>query len=138
MTGTIAAELRWTGGETFEAVTGNHRTAVDGESERGPSPMQLLALGVGGCMGIDVAHILTRMRTVPDTLQVRVECERAEEPPRRFTVVKMEFELTGEVPEANLERALQLSRDRYCSAWASLRPDTELRIHSRINSQSPA
>ena len=138
MKGTISLSMRWLGGERFDIRVGDHDLRLDGESLQGVSPMQYLACGVAGCMAIDVAHILTRMRTPPDALVVAMDTERPEEPPRRFTRLTLTFELTGEIPEANVERAVRLSRETYCSAWNSLREDTELVVHTRIIPPPPA
>ncbi len=134
----ITARLDWIQDQAFEASVGEHRLTIDGETRRGLSPMQHLALAIAGCMGIDVAHILTRMRTPPDRLRVEVEAQRRDEEPRRFTRVTLDFVLTGDVSESNLERALELSRDKYCSAWATIGPDTELVVRTSISPQSPA
>jgi putative redox protein len=77
-------------------------------------------------MAIDVVDIVTKGRHPLKGLSVALTAERAAEPPRRFVRVAMHFDVTGEVPVAALERALQLSRDKYCSVWQSLRQDIPL------------
>lgn len=133
MTADIVAELRWCGEERFEFETGSHRFTLDGDAAEGATPMQHLAAAVGGCMGIDVAHILARMRTPAEALRLRLSAYRAPEPPRRFTRIVLELLVEGDVPAHNLERALALSRDRYCSAWASIRPEVELVVETSIS-----
>ena len=133
MDGEIGLKMVWQGGEEFGAELGGHSMILDGESAAGATPMQHLAAAIAGCMAIDVVHILTRMRTPPVALSVGMDTIRAAEPPRRFTHVTLSFEVTGEVPEANIERAIKLSRETYCSAWNSIRPDTELTVETRLS-----
>jgi putative redox protein len=77
-------------------------------------------------MAIDVVDIVTKGRHPLKGLAVALTAERAPEPPRRFVRVAMHFDVSGEVPVAALQRALQLSRDKYCSVWQSLRQDIPL------------
>lgn len=132
MSGTVAVNMEWEGGETFAAEIGKHRLTVDSDAEAGPTPMQLLAAGVTGCMAIDINHILGRMRTPAASLHLHMDTERAPEPPRRFTTLRLTVRVTGDVPQANLDRAIQLSRDTYCSAFRSLREDIELTVDTEI------
>lgn len=129
----IVASLEWKGSETFAAEVADHAFTVDGEASAGASPMQHLALAIAGCMGIDVAHILGRMRQEPDEMRIEVEATRADDPPRRFTRVRLAFELVGDVKETGVERALELSREKYCSAWATVRPEVRLETSYRIS-----
>lgn len=133
MTGDIVVDLRWNGRERFAIEVGAHRFQVDGESSAGASPMQHMAVAIGSCMAIDVAHILGKMRTPPQSLDVRLAGERVAEPPRRFTRIVIDVRVQGDVPESNLERALELSRDKYCSAWATVRQDVELQVRSSVS-----
>lgn len=123
----IEIELQWDGELRFRAVAGSHGLVVDSDAEAGPSPMQYLALSLGGCMSVDVVHILERMRTPAEALRVELVGKRAEEEPRRFVAIDLRFVLRGVVPASNIERAIELSRHKYCSVWHSLNPDIELR-----------
>lgn len=132
MEGTIAVTMTWQGDELFGVEVGAHRPVLDGTSGQGPSPMQYLATGITGCMAIDIAHILGRMRTPAQSLRVHLNTERVAEPPRRFTALRFHVEAVGDVPQANLDRAIALSRDKYCSAMHSLRPDIEVTVDTEI------
>jgi putative redox protein len=77
-------------------------------------------------MAIDVVDIVSKGRHPLRGLSATLTAERAPEPPRRFVNVALHFVVTGEVPTAALERALQLSRDKYCSVWQSIRQDVPL------------
>lgn len=119
--------LRWQGeGQQFEG--GSETSApilVDGDSGAGPSPMEALLLAVAGCMAIDVRMILEKSRVPLESLEVRVEGDRASDVPKRFTAIRMRFELAGPQPEhaGRVERAIRLSKEKYCSVQHSLRPD---------------
>ena len=96
--------------------------------------MQVLAEALAGCMAIDVVSILTKGRHPVKGLQVSFSGERAPHPPRRSPSVTLTFHATGEVPPAAVERAIELSRQTYCSVWHSLRQDlpfhTTFHIHA--------
>ncbi len=80
-----------------------------------------------GCMSIDVLTILQKGRVEVTSLETRVEAERAPEPPKYFTRVRLTFSLEGPSPEerGKVDRAIELSREKYCSVFHSLRPDLE-------------
>lgn len=122
----LHAELVWAGGLRFGATSGHAAIVVDGDGKDGPSPMQALAFGVAGCMSADVVAILQKGRHPLEALRVTLEGNRAPEPPRHFTHITLTFHVGGAVPLEAVERAVALSRDKYCSAWNSLRPDTTL------------
>jgi len=119
----VAIALEWKGGLRFAGAAAGGELVVDGDSAAGPSPVQLLAFGVAGCMAADLVHILTRSRGPPSAVRVAFTGERAEQDPRRFVRIELRFEVSGDVPADKIERALALSRETYCSVWHSLRPD---------------
>jgi putative redox protein len=103
---------------------------VDGDGRDGPSPMEMLLMSLAGCMGVDVVDILTKMRVPLGGLAVRVEADRRAEPPRRLLAVRLTYRVEG-VPASDrgkLQRAIDLSRERYCSVLHSLQPDLDLDI----------
>lgn len=121
-TPSVTAELVWTEGLAFTATTGTHALVIDSEGS-GPSPVQLLAVALAGCMSMDVAAIVRKGRHPMTAMRVTIAADRAPEPPKRFTAVRLHFAVTGAVPPAVVERAIDLSRQRYCSVWHSLRED---------------
>lgn len=123
---TASATLTWTGDLRFDAVAGHAALVIDGQSKAGPSPIDALAMAVAGCMAVDVVDIITKGRHELRGLTTRLTAERAADPPRRFVRVALHFEIDGPVPEAAIERALQLSRDKYCSVWQTCRQDIPL------------
>ncbi len=125
-------ELRWTGeGDRFEGgAPGGPVTVVDGAGAAAPSPMDGLLLSLAGCMGIDILMILQKGRVPVDDLRVEIEGDRAPEPPRRFTALRLTVHVAGpgEDDEKKIQRAVDLSRDRYCSVFHSLRTDLDVEI----------
>lgn len=124
--------LRWTGhGEHFiGGAPGGVEVPIDGNGAEGPSPMDALLLSLAGCMGIDVLMILEKGRVPVRSLRVEVEGTRPDEPPRRFLALRLEYHFEGPGPEhdAKIERAVALSRDKYCSVFHTLRPDLDVEI----------
>jgi putative redox protein len=122
----ITATLVWQGDLRFRASVGENDIILDSESEAGPSPPQAVAMALAGCMAIDVADIVIKGRYMLTAMDARIVGQRAPDPPRRFTRFTVHFSLRGNVPAHAVERAIQLSRDKYCSVWHSLRQDTPL------------
>jgi putative redox protein len=125
--------LRWTGEALrFEGGGAGSWVSIDGGAETGPSPMQAVLLGFAGCMAADVIEILGKMRVPLVGLSVKVEGERAPEPPRRFTAIRLVYEVEGVPPEGEdkLARAIELSKEKYCSVLHSLRPDIAFQIEA--------
>jgi putative redox protein len=87
--------------------------------------MQALAAALAGCMAIDVVDILLKGRHAVRGLSATLEAVRAVGVPARLTAVRLDCRVEGDVPSAAVDRAIQLSRDKYCSVWHSLRPDVE-------------
>jgi putative redox protein len=122
----ILATLTWLGDLRFRATAGTSTLVLDSEGEAGPSPPQAVAIALAGCMAIDVADIVIRGRHALGALDARIEGERAADPPRRFTRFTLHFIVRGDVPAHAVERAIDLSRDKYCSVWHSFRQDITL------------
>ena len=116
-------EMEWDGDLRFRGRAGERELALDGDSRAAVSPVEALVLALAGCMSSDVVHILVKGRTPPSTLTARLVAERAPEEPRRVVKVDLRFSVRGSVPPEKIERAIGLSRDKYCSVWHSMRPD---------------
>lgn len=107
----------------FVAETGSgHVLTMDGAPDGGgrnlaPRPMETVLAGTGGCTAYDVVLILKRGRHDVRGCQVKLDAERAPEDPKIFTRIRMHFVVTGRnLPAVAVERAIQLSHDKYCSA----------------------
>jgi putative redox protein len=121
----IDVELTWDGDLRFRGHAGQASVMVDSDGMAGPSPVQSLALALAGCMSVDVVHILEKGRQPLRGLRTHLRAERAAEDPHRLVRVDLHFEVSGEIAPDKVERAVALSREKYCSVWHSLRPDIE-------------
>ena len=120
-------------GMGFVAQTGSgHFLTMDGAPDGGgnnlaPRPMETVLAGTGGCTAYDVVLILKRGRHDVRGCQVKLSAERASEDPKVFTKIHMHFVVGGKaLPAAAVERAVQLSHERYCSASAMLAKTAEI------------
>ena len=87
------------------------------------SPPQALGYAIMACMAMDVVHVLDKSRNELRAMSVQFTGKRAHEHPRRFISVTLHFDLTGRVDARVVDRAIELSRVKYCSVWNSLNPD---------------
>lgn len=129
----MRGRIKWVDGRTFVAESGSgHGVVIDGPAEHGgrnlgPSPMELVLLGTGGCTAFDVLDILRKSRQPVSDCWVELEAERAAEPPRVFTRITMRFVVTGSgLGRAAVERAVELSAEKYCSASIMLAKSAEI------------
>ena len=122
------AELVWKDELIFTGTSGETRIVLDSASKAGPSPMQALAFGLAGCMSMDLVHILKKGRHEIRGLHAKLAGARAQDSPKRFLAIDLHFTVTGNVPVDQVERAIELSRDKYCSVWQSMRQDIELTV----------
>lgn len=129
----VSVDLEWRGGLRFAGRSGDVELTMDSPGVPGaPSPVQALAFALAGCMAMDVAVVLTKSRLPVSSLRVRLDAERAATDPRRLVGASLHFTVKGAVPPERMDRALTLSREKYCSVWNSLRPDIELRTSYTI------
>ena len=129
----MRGRIKWVDGRTFVAESGSgHGLVIDGPAEHGgrnlgPSPMELVLLGTGGCTAFDVLDILKKGRQAVEDCWVELEAERAPEPPKVFTRITMRFVVTGKgLSRTTVERAVQLSAEKYCSASIMLGKTAEI------------
>src|SRR3970040_1599630 len=125
-------ELMWEHDLVFSGSSGDVRMTLDSASKAGPSPMQALAFGLAACMAMDVVHILRKGRHDLRGLRADLKGTRADGEPRRFTAVTLHYTITGQIPPEQVERAIALSREKYCSVWHSLRQDIDFRTSFEI------
>ena len=135
----MKARIKWIDGVSFEATSGSgHRLILDGAPEHGGQnagirPMEAILIGVGACSGFDVVSILKKARQQVSDCVVELEAERAEDPPKVFTRVRMRFVVSGtDLKPAAVQRAVDLSAEKYCSATAMLRPTVDIRHEVEI------
>ena len=126
----ITVGLKWTGqGLEFDGATPTATNIrLDGNKATGASPMEALLHALAGCMAADIVGIAEKQRVTMTGLEIEVAGDRAAEFPRRYTRIAMTITARGAGPadEAKLQRAVDLSRDTYCSVLHSLRQDIEM------------
>jgi putative redox protein len=119
----MKARVKWIEGAAMlgESASG-HAVVMDGPPEHGGRnlgvrPMEMLLIGMGGCTELDVLHILHRQRLDVTDCVVELEGERAADDPKVFTRIHVHFIVTGRgLSERQVQRAVKLSADKYCSA----------------------
>jgi putative redox protein len=103
-----------------------HAIVMDGDTSAGGQdtavrPMELLLLGIGGCSGMDVISILKKKKQEVTGFQINVQGEKAEEYPKKFTDINLEFVIKGKnISEEAVRKAIDLSMNKYCSVKATL------------------
>lgn len=123
----IQIRLAWDGARLFAARNAKGMDlTLDGDTRDGLSPMEGVLACLCSCIGIDIADILTKMRLAPDTLEITATGARNPVPPKYFRAIDVSFRFRGDLPKDKVERAVQLSLDKYCSVYHSLRPDLKL------------
>jgi putative redox protein len=122
----LTATLTWQGALKFRAATPRTEIVLDSDGAAGPTPPEAVAMALAGCMAIDVADIIVKGRHDLRALDASISGLRRDDPPRHFVSFTMHFTIAGTVPDHVVQRAIDLSRDKYCSVWHSLRGDLEL------------
>ena len=119
----MEAKAVWVAGRQFVGESGSGHAMVMDASARGggrntgASPMEMLLLGMAGCTGIDVVSILEKGRHAVTGLEVVVRAERDPKPPMVFTQIEIKYLVRGQnIPEKAVQRAIELSESKYCSA----------------------
>jgi len=129
------ADLTWIGDLKFAGVSGATSLTLDGDSVAGPSPVQALAFALASCMATDVVFILTKGRHPVSGLRAHLTAHRAQQDPHRFVKVELRFDVDGAVAADAVERAIGLSRDKYCSVWHSLNHDIDFQVTCDVHPQ---
>ncbi|MDX1661249.1 MAG: OsmC family protein [Gemmatimonadota bacterium] len=128
--------LDWRGDHRFVTETESGvEVVLDGSREEGITPMESLLSALAGCMAIDIVDILTKGREALEECRIVARGTRRDDPPRRFTSIGLAVELVGtDLSRAKAERAIRLSREKYCSVWHTLVPDLEMDVEIEIRS----
>ena len=132
VTVTLEGEMRFTGrGES------GHEVAMDASPKSGGAdsaarPIEVLLSALGGCTGMDVVSILRKMKTEPSRFRIEIDGQRASEHPTPFTKIHLTYVIAGDVPEANLQRAIELSLEKYCPVVNTLAGVAEITSEYRI------
>jgi len=141
----MKARVQWLDGRAFVGESGSgHAVVMDGAPESGGRnigvrPMEMLLLGLGGCTAFDIVMILERMRENVTGLDIALEGERAGEDPKVFTHVKLIYKITGRnLKPASVERAVNLSAEKYCSASAMFGKTATIEHRFEIIEEGPS
>lgn len=123
----MKSRIKWVEDRTFVGQSGTGHKIVLGTATEpggptpGPSPMELVLMGTGGCSAFDVAHILEKGREKIEDVVVELDADRAETDPKVFTRIHMHFIVKGRgLSVQKVERAISLSVEKYCSASAMM------------------
>ncbi len=139
----MKAEINWKQNVRFDALTQTgHEITMDGAPEHGGNnegarPMELLLIGMGGCTAFDVVGILKKARAELSSLKIELEAERADDVPAVFTKIHVHFILKGRgLKEKLVERAIELSAEKYCSASIMLGQTADITHSFKIIEQA--
>ncbi|MER9128268.1 OsmC family protein [Mesorhizobium sp. M0768] len=129
----MKARVKWVEERTFVGESANGHKLVLGTAfgpegkTPGPSPMELVLIGTGGCSAYDVVHILEKGREAVEDCVVELDADRAEADPRVFTRIHMHFVIKGRaLSHDKVKRAIGLSIEKYCSASAMMAKTAEI------------
>ncbi len=131
----IVAKVTWVEDKRFVgSASSGHAVVLDaGTEKQAPSPMELLLIGMAGCTAYDVMAILEKKRQAVIGLEVKARAERAEEPPRVYTAIEVEYVVRGRGLKAKaVEDAIRLSEEKYCSAAAMMGKTAQITSSYRI------
>jgi putative redox protein len=142
----MKARVKWIEDRTFMGESGSGHNVVLGtafggkQHSPGPSAMELVLIGTGGCTAFDVVHILEKGREAVDDVTVELDAERAQEDPKVFTRIHMHFVVKGRgLSPEKVDRAIKLSADKYCSASAMLAKTAKItHDFELVDTSSPA
>jgi putative redox protein len=124
-TGTV----KWIGDQKFVATSpSGHAMTIDSDrdSNKAPGPMELVLLALGACTATDVVLILEKKRQKLESLEVICSGERAAQPPTVWIKLELLYRLRGQLDDAAVKHAIQLSEDKYCSVAAMLKKTASL------------
>ncbi len=131
-------DLAWKDNMAFETEQDGHKLIIDagtesGGNDLGPRPKKLMLTALAGCTGIDVISILKKMKIVPDAFRVVVEGDVTEEHPKKYAEVKVIYEFKGkDLPLDKLEKAVNLSEEKYCGVSAVYRESMKMSSEIRV------
>jgi putative redox protein len=131
----VEINSQWRSGLTFDAVGQKGIPVRMGSSDEpaANTPMDLVLMALAGCTGMDVVSILEKKRQPARSMEIRVRGTRADDPPRVYTDIEIEFLLTGELlTEEAVARSIELSETKYCSVGAMLGKGARLHTSFQI------
>jgi putative redox protein len=140
----MQARIKWSEGMSFVAESGSgHAFVIDGAPESGgrnlgPRPMEVVLMGTGACTAFDVVMILKKARQPVRDCIVELQAERAEAEPKVFTRINLHYRVMGEgLDPERVRKAVELSKEKYCSATIMLAKTAEISYSITIDSGAP-
>ena len=130
--------VKWTENMAFEADVMGFKISLDADPEhggkgKGPKPKPLMMVALAGCTGMDIVSLLGKMRVPFDCLDINVTGDISEDHPKRFTKMKIIYELSGTgIDKTKVEKAVKLSKEKYCGVSASYAKAMEIEYAIRI------
>jgi len=135
----VKINTKWLNDMSFESEVNGHKIILDASSEvggndKGPRPKPLMLVALAGCTGMDVVSILKKMRVEFDELRIEVQGEMAEEHPKFYTKMKIIYYVKGKnIKKENVEKAVKLSKEKYCGVSALYSKAIPLEYEIKIN-----
>jgi len=132
------AIVTWQSNMAFEASINGHKIIMDtadsgGGQDLGPRPKILLLAGLGGCTGMDVVSILAKMKIVPEKFWMEISAEMTDEHPKVYDQIHLIYYFKGsDLPMDKLEKAVNLSKEKYCGVSAMLSKTADMKIEIKI------
>jgi len=129
------ASAKWTGQMRFEGASNSGLPLLmDGDSQAGHSPTDLVLIALCGCTAYDVLSILQKKREPFTGVEVTAEAEKAAQPPRVYTDIKLLYLVRGQVSRKAVEDAVRLSEEKYCSVSAMLSKTAKITYRIELDS----
>ncbi len=131
--------MNWLNDMAFETNLNGHKIVIDASEEfggnnLGPRPKAFMLVALGGCTGMDVVSILKKMRVDYKSLDIVIEGDTADEHPKKFLKMKVIYNFTGEnLPMDKIQKAVDMSKDKYCGVYASYKESIEIDHIININ-----
>lgn len=130
----VQASTKWIAETKFEGHS-SHSITVDGSSKAGNSPMELVLIGLCGCTASDVVTILQKKREPFTAVEVHAEAEKAVDPPRVYTAIRLVYRVKGNVSRKAVEDAVKLSEEKYCSVSAMLKKTAKITYEIELDTK---
>ena len=141
----MKASVKWVEDWTFigrsqsgHSIVLGGRPNPEAEGSGAPSPMELVLLALGGCTAIDVVSIMEKKRQPIKGFEINIDSERADDYPRVFSRVELEYVLYGDLDPKAVDDAVQLSMEKYCSVSAMVETKAKISYRVRIEKELSA
>jgi putative redox protein len=130
-------EVTWRGERLFDAGPPGRTHRIDASAKQAPGPVETLLNAIATCSAVDVVDIMNKRKTPIERMTIHVTAERRSEPPRRIQHLEIEFRVDGTgLEREQVERAIHLSFERYCSVASSLAPDIVAEARLTLNGET--